>query len=158
MARAREAIRSNVKLQFDAVAKRNPYAALHVDETGWNQMVTKTFFVDTPLDQVWGLDRRVNPALGRILTDLAFERWAAGRTFGPLLWRCVGPVADARGLEGLAKALASGAPAERRAAALALASCKDPEAARILNATPDLAAAVRGGALTWENLHALHPF
>jgi hypothetical protein len=157
MPRAREAIRSNVKLQFDAVALRNPYAALHVDETGWNQLVTKTFFVDSPLEEVWGLDRRVNPALGRILADLAFERWAAGRTFGPMLWRCVGPVAEARGLEALRKALTDGDAVHRRAAALALSACKDPEAARILQATPAAAAAIaaaKSGALTWENLHA----
>lgn len=158
MPRAREAIRSNVKLQFDAVALRNPYAALHVDETGWNQMVTKTFFVDSPLEEVWGLDRRVNPALGRILADLAFERWAAGRTFGPMLWRCVGPVAEARGLEALAKALAGGDAVHRRAAALALSVCKDPEASRLLQSAPQSAAAAvaaaKSGALTWENLHA----
>jgi hypothetical protein len=120
--------------------------------------VTKTFFVDSPLEEVWGLDRRVNPALGRILADLAFERWAAGRTFGPMLWRCVGPVADARGLEALRKALTGGDAVHRSAAALALSACKDPEAARILQSAPAPAsaavAAAKSGALTWENLHA----
>lgn len=153
MAWAREGIRSNIQVVFEAVTLRNPYPAKHFDETGWNQLVTKTFFVEAPLDQVWGLDLRANPALGQILTDLAFERWAAGRTFSPLLWRCVGPVADARGLAGLQKVLTEGNSAERRAAALALATCQAPEAARLLAAAPELAASVKTGRLTWENFN-----
>lgn len=153
MARAREAIRSNVKAQFEAVALRNPYAAKHVDDIGWNQLVTKTLFVDSPLDQVWGLDRRVNPALGRILTDLAFERWAAGRTFPPLLWRCVGPVAEGRAFEALERVLRGPDAVHGRAATLALAANQAPEAARLLAESPYLPA-LRAGRLTWENLDA----
>lgn len=152
LARAREAIRSNIQAVFEAIALRNPYPALHFDEVGWNQMVTKTFFVESPLDQVQGIDRRVNPPLARMLTDLAHERWAAGRAFSPHLWRCVGPHADHRGLEDLKKILTQGTPAEKRAAALALTSCPDPRAAGILEAEPALAAAARDGSLTWEKL------
>jgi len=112
----------------------------------------KTFFVESPVHEIEGLDRRVNPALSRMLSDLAEERWAAGRSFSPQLWRCVGPCADARGLENLKKVLAQGAPAEKRAAALALKSCPDPRAAQILQAEPALAIATRDGSLTWENL------
>lgn len=159
MAWAREGIRSNIKLVFEAVALRNPYPARRFDETGWNQLVTKTFFVESPMDKVWGLDSRVNPALGQILTDLAEERWAAGRTFSPLLWRCVGPVAGTvpggRALKALEKVLAGGSVAERRAAALALASCRAPEAARLLASAPELAASAKGGRLTWENFDAV---
>ena len=46
-----------------------------------------------------------------------------------------------------------GREAHRRAAALALSACEDPEAGRLLAAAPDLAVAARGGALTWENLN-----
>ena len=150
--RAREALRSNIKAVFDAMTLRNPYPALHFDDLAWNQMVVKTFFVDSPVREIEGLDRRVNPALSRILSDLAEERWAAGRVFNPQLWRCVGPRADDHGLSNLEKVLAQGAPAERRAATLALASCPDPRAATILAAQPALASAVRDGSLTWENL------
>jgi hypothetical protein len=150
--RAREALRSNIQEVFAAITLRNPYPAAHFDNLGWNQMVVKTFFVELPLTEVVGLDSRVNAPLSRMLSDLAEERWAAGRAFSPQLWRCVGPHADERGLGNLKKALASGAPAEKRAAALALASCPDPRAALILEAEPALAAAARDGSLTWENL------
>jgi len=153
MARAREAIRSNIKAVFEAIATRNPYPSLHFDTVGWNQMVVKTFFVDVPLARVVGVDRRANPPLSRMLDDLAHERWAASRPFPPDLWRCVGPCADAKALADLKKVLATGSPVERRAAALALKSCPDPQAAAILSSDPTLEKAVRSGSLTWENLH-----
>lgn len=150
--RAREALRSNIQAVFEAITLRNPYPSLYFDEIGWNQMVVKTFFVGAPLQEVVGIERRVNPALAHMLTDLAFERWAAGRSFSPQLWRCVGPCADTRGLEALEKALTQGSAAEKRAAALALKSCPDPRADRILQRDAALAIAARDGSLTWENL------
>jgi hypothetical protein len=153
MARAREAIRSNIKAVFEAIAARNPYPSLHFDTVGWNQMIVKTFFVDMPLSLVVGIERRANPPLARMLDDLAHERWAAGRPFPPDLWRCVGPCADAKALADLKSVLATGAPAAKRAAALALKSCPDPQAAAILASDPALADAARNGSLTWETLN-----
>jgi len=153
MARAREAIRSNIKSVFEAIAVRNPYPALNFDTVGWNQMVVKTFFVDVPLSLVVGIDRRANPPLSRMLDDLAHERWAAGRPFPPDLWRCVGPCAEAKALADLKKVLTTGSPIEKRAAALALKSCPDPKAAAILASDPALENAVRSGSLTWETLN-----
>jgi len=153
LARAREAIRSNIKAVFEAIAVRNPYPALHFDTVGWNQMVVKTFFVDVPLSQVVGLERRANPPLARMLDDLAHERWAAGRPFAPDLWRCVGPCADAKALADLRKVLTTGSAVEKRAAALALKSCPDPQAAAILALDPALDKAARSGNLTWEDLN-----
>lgn len=150
MARAREGIRSNIQEVFEAVALRNPYPSLHFDDIGWNQMVVKALFLDAPLHAIVDLDRRSNAPLSRMLSDLAHERRAAGRPFNPELWRCVGPHADARALDDLHSALA-GSSAEKRAAALALASCSDPRAALMLGSEPALAAAVRDGTLTWEN-------
>ena len=152
MARAREAIRSNIQAVFESITLRNPYPALHFDNVGWNQMVVKTFFVNAPLARVVGLDRRVNPPLSRMLADLAHERWAAGRPLAPDLWRCVGPCADERGLADLKQVLTTGAPIDKRAAALALKNCPDPKAASILALDPALAEAARNGSLTWENL------
>ncbi len=153
MARARDGIRSNIQSVFEAVTVRNPYPAMHFDALGWNQMVTKTFFVGVPLHLVVGLDRRVNPDLARILNDLAHERWAADRPFSPELWRCVGPHADARALEDLKKVLNTGTPLEQRAAALALHASPRTEAARIIYTHPELAEAAQTGALTWERLY-----
>jgi hypothetical protein len=127
MARAREAVRSNIQAVFEAVALRNPYPALHFDEIGWNQLVVKTLFVEAPVHAIVDLDRRANAPLARMFADLAHERRAAGRPFNPELWRCVGP--------------------------LALASCPDPRAALLLRAQPALAEAIRDGRLTWENFN-----
>lgn len=153
MARSREALRSNIQAVFEAITMRNPYPALHFDDTGWNQMVVKTFFVGVPLASIVGLDRRANPALARMLADLAHERWAAGRAFAPDLWRCVGPCADDRALSDLEKVLATGTAAEKRSAALALKSCPHGRAAAILDRDPALAKAARDGSLTWENFN-----
>jgi hypothetical protein len=153
MSRAREGIRSNIQQVFEAVTLRNPYPSRHFDQVGWNQLVVKTFFVGSPLHGVEGLDGRINPDLARMLVDLAHERWAAGRPFSPELWRCVGPCADARALEDLQRTLAKGSPVEKRAAALALKSCPDSEAARILATDAALASDVRTGKTTWENLY-----
>jgi len=96
------------------------------------------------------LDKRVNAPLRQMLVDLAEERWAAGRTFSPMLWRCVGPLADAHALAALEKVLAKGDAVESRAAALALKACPNPEAARILASHPSASSTN----LTWENYDA----
>jgi hypothetical protein len=118
--RAREAVRSSMRPIFDAIAHCNPYPAAHFDSAAWNQMVLKTFFLETPLWPVHGLERRANPALARVLVDLAHERWAAGRAVSPELWRCVAPHADAAGLAALARVLERGTEAERLAVTLSL--------------------------------------
>jgi hypothetical protein len=153
LARAREGIRNNIQLVFEAVCLRNPYPALYFDEVGWNQVVVKTIFLGLPVHEVIGLDRRANANLACMLDDLAQERWAAGREFNPELWRCVGPYANARALEDLKRVLTQASPIEKRAAALALLACPNPQAVQILDMAPALAAEVRSGNLTWENLY-----
>lgn len=123
--RAREAIRSAMRPVFEAMAHRNPYPQEQFDQDAWNQMVVKTFFLDSPLWPIQGLEARGNPALARILVDLAHERWAAGRAISPELWRCVGPHADAAGVAAMQRVLDSGNEVEQLAVALALV--KQPE-------------------------------
>ena len=120
--RAREAIRSAMRPVFEAMAHRNPYPQEQFDQDAWNQMVVKTFFLDSPLWPIQGLEARGNPALARILVDLAHERWAAGRAISPELWRCVGPHADATGVAAMQRMLDSGNEVEQLAVALALAN------------------------------------
>jgi hypothetical protein len=117
---ARAAIRSSMKPIFEAIAHRNPYPLERFDDAAWNQMIVKTFFLESPLWAVQGLERRANPALAGILVDLAHERWAAGRAVSPELWRCVAAHADGAGHAAMQRVLESGAPAERMAVCLAL--------------------------------------
>lgn len=105
LARAREGARSNVKSQFEAVALRNPYPARHFDEAAWNQLVAKALFVGSPLDLIFGLYARGNPALARMLVDHVAERTAAGRPYDQALWNCVDPHAQAAGVAARAAAL-----------------------------------------------------
>lgn len=147
---AAEGVRSNMKAVFEAVAHRNPYPAEQFDQAAWNQMIVKAVFIGSPLDAIQGLDRRRNPRLARMLCDFAHERWAAGRPVAPELWRCVGAYADGAALRDLARVLAAGGPAERQAAALALAENPSPEAAAVAAAAPDLRADIAAGRLSWR--------
>lgn len=151
VARAREGVRTNMRVVFEAVAHDNPYPAEQFDEEAWNQMVVKALFIGASLDRIQGLDRRRNADLARMLCDYAHERWAAHRTVAPELWRCVGPFADRASLADLGKVLASGSREERRGAALALAECPRPEARQLLESVPELASAIRQGRLRWND-------
>jgi hypothetical protein len=133
MARAREGARSNVKSQFEAVALRNPFPAAHFDEAAWNQLVSKAIFVDSPLEEIYGLDQRANRRLNRILLDLIAERQAAGRAFTPLLYRCLGPCAGEEELDAIEAALPTAPQSARESILKGLALCPLPRAARILD-------------------------
>jgi hypothetical protein len=154
--RAGEGLRTNMKAVFEAVAHNNPYPAEQFDEHRWNQMVVKALFIGSTLHPIEGLERRWNPELTRMLCDYAHERWAAGRTVSYELWRGVGRHGDKAAVDDLARVLNSGAPVERQAAALALGESPHRDAASILGRDPDLAAAVRGGKISWDALAAKH--
>ncbi len=150
-ARAAEGLRTNMTSVFNAVALRNPYPAEQLSEAAWNQMVLKAVFVGSPLHLMQGPDERANPELARMLVDYAHERWAAGRSVTPELWRPVGPFADEAIVDDLKKVLAGDA-VEQQAAALALSRSPSAEADRVLSGHPKLQAAVEEGYLTWERL------
>lgn len=130
-----EGLRSNMRPVFEAIAHRNPYPREHFDDHRWNHMVLKALFIGSALAPIEGLDERANPELARILCDFAHERWAAGRPVPAELWRCVGPFAEGRALDDLARVLTSHDEQERHAAAAALAASPDPRARQVLAAT-----------------------
>lgn len=150
--RAAEGVRSNMRVVFEAVAQRNPYASEQLSEEAWNQMVLKALFVGSALDPIVGLDARANPTLARMLCDYAHERWAAGRPLSPELWRCVGPFATGAMLADLVRALESGRAAERAAAVLALRRSPDPEARRVLEQHAALRDTIAAQGVDWSNV------
>lgn len=87
---ATNGIRSNMLSVFDAIALNNPYPTDYFDEISWNQLVLKTLFVDSPIEEVIGLKAHVNPALCIALINTARERFAADRPIKPELWCLVG--------------------------------------------------------------------
>jgi hypothetical protein len=154
--RAAEGVRTNMIAVFEAVAHNSPYPAEQFSESRWNQMVVKALFIGSTLYPIEGLERRWNADLTRMLCDYAHERWSAGRKVSYELWRGVGRHADEAAIDDLARVLESGAPIERQAAALALGESPHRAAADILGRDSTLAAAVRGGRISWEALAAKH--
>ncbi len=153
-ARAAEGLRSNIKPVFTAVAHHNPYPSEQLAEAAWNQMLLKALFIDVPLCPIVGLDRRCNAELAQMLCNYAHERWAAGRSVNPELWRCVGPFARDAMIQDLERVFSQGTVTERQAAALALHVSPDPAAQLLLQEHPDLHRSVTAGELNWERLIA----
>jgi hypothetical protein len=149
-ARAGEGVRSAMQPVFEAVAHANPFPREQFSEAQWNQMVVKALFIGSRLAPIQGLDQRRNPELAAMLIDYAHERWAAGRSVSPELWRCVGPYARAGDVADLSKVLRDGSDNERKAAALALAESPLPAAETALMTASSLAAAIKRGDLTWR--------
>jgi len=151
---AGEALRTNTRPVFEAVAHHNPFPREHFDVHRWNHMVLKALFIGSRLAPIDGLDDRANPELARILHEFAHERWAAGRSVSPELWRCVGRFAvDDADVADLAHALTLGAR-HVHAAALALAASPSPQACAVLKARPDAQQVIDSG-LGWTNLDVL---
>jgi hypothetical protein len=155
VARAREGARSAMQPIFEAVAHRNPYPREQFDENAWNHMVLKALFIGSRLDPIQGLDERANPALTRMLCDYAHERWAAGRSITPELWRCVGPFAGAAALADLERVLETGDALERQAAALALRQCPAPGAQDLLRKWSSALTGMPSMPTDWSALSAL---
>lgn len=149
---AGEGVRSAMQPLFEAVAHHNPFPAEQFSEPMWNQMVVKALFTGSTLAPIQGLDARRNADLARMMTDYAHERWAAGRSVSPELWRCVGPYAEGIRFDDLLKVFASPVRIEQHAAALALAECPLPDALVALETAPELLRDIRAGRLTWNTL------
>jgi hypothetical protein len=77
---ARDAARSSLQPQFEAIACCNPYPAAQFDSAAFNQMVVKCVFSGVAIETVVGLQERRNPELVRMLVDLVSERKIAGRS------------------------------------------------------------------------------
>jgi hypothetical protein len=87
--RATDAVRSNIGLIFDAIAFQNPYPMLYFSELAWNQLVLKCIFNDKSIHLIQGLEKRANQELANSISNLAHERWSAGRIIPSQAWRLV---------------------------------------------------------------------
>ena len=117
-------------------------------------MVVKALFIGSTLHPIQGLQERANPSLARILCDYAHERWAAGRSITPELWRCVGPFADDAVIDDLRRVVDTGSDVDSKAAGLALAATDNGAARDLLETMPEIAREVAEGRLTWDSLAA----
>ncbi|BFO68474.1 EboA domain-containing protein [Chryseobacterium sp. KCF3-3] len=82
-----DGIRTNITSVYDSIALSNPFAAKYLPLNSWNHLVLKALFMGRPLYQITNLDLRKNEKLAFIATDYINERWSAGRTVSPEIWR-----------------------------------------------------------------------
>lgn len=153
-ARCAEGVRSSIGDVGTAVICNNPYPAASLDDHAWNQLVMKAFFTDKPVDHIYGLDQRANAELAKILSDYAHERWAAGRSLDPQLWRCVGKFVDENNFADIERIGNSDDPSEQKAAALACNDSNYPPAKAWLERHKDLKTAIENKTLNWSTLAA----
>jgi hypothetical protein len=150
--RCAEGIRSNIGIVLDAIMYHNPYPAKYLDEGAWNQLVLKAFFTDKNMNYIEGLDERSNPHLANTLFDYGEERWAAGRTTNPQIWRLTGKYMDESHFYMLEKLMNEGNETDQKAGALALSDCSFEKAAILLDQFPDLKTAIEQKKLSWQML------
>lgn len=150
--RAAEGIRSNITSIFNAVALRNPYPADYLDEDAWNQVVLKALFVGSPLYLIRGINRRSNQTLATMLVEYAHERWSAGRSVSPELWRPVGPFINADNTNEIQKVIGHSDDIQKQAAVLALSAAETPEAKKLLEENSDLLESVKNKNITWDDI------
>ena len=154
--RAAEGLRTNMTVVFDAIALHNPYPADFLEENAWNQMVLKAVFMERPLYQIQGADKRANPTLAQMLLDFAHERWAAHRIVTPELWRFTGPYIRKGSFGDMERVSREGTPLEREAVLLACASSSFPQAKQLLNQQQDIERKIRAGEISWSRIGQRH--
>jgi hypothetical protein len=150
--RTAEGIRSNIGPVQEAIMLQNPYPAAQLEEAAWNQLVMKAIFTDKRVHLITGLDERANLPLADVLHDYAHERWAAGRTVNPMLWRLIGPFINEVFFKDIVRVWNSENNAEKEAAALACTAAAYAPAQELLSTSPVLKEEIAGGRLTWETV------
>jgi hypothetical protein len=150
--RCAEGIRTNMRNVLEAIVLDNPYPADYLDEEAWNQMVLKAVFNGLPLIRIRGFEKRRNASLARMLSDFAHERWAAGRTLSPEVWRAVAPFLNDTNIVDIKTLFEQPLTSQHEAAALACAESTHPAAKALLAAYSDLKSRVDGGELSWETV------
>ena len=149
---AREGLRTNIVDVFDAIALNNPFPARHFPEAAWNQLVLKALFIHRPLYRIHGIDKRANSALAGALSNLAHERWAAGRPVSPELWRCCASFLNKTIIDDIGHVAGTDEPGQREAVALLVAADKEGVLSFLRDSVPHLLDDVAGGRLTWKSL------
>lgn len=148
--RATDAVRTNIGVVFDAIAFENPYPQEYFSELAWNQLVLKCIFNDKPIQKIQGLDERANKELATSISNLARERWAAGRSIPPQAWRLVVNYLDESIFEDIKRLFDSESPNDQIAAALVCKYSEFGTAKRELKKYPDLEGKTKD--LTWSSL------
>ena len=148
---ALEGKRINMSAIFDRIALNNPFPADYLKEDSWNQMILKAVFIERPLYKIYGLNERINMRLASMLIDYVHERWAAGRTTTPELWRLISPFTDNVILRDIEK-LFDQEPIHQLAAALICSTSKLPRAKKMLASKPHLEQMIQEENISWDTI------
>ena len=148
---ATDGLRSNIIDIFDSISLNNPFASENFTDEAWNQMVLKAIFITRPLYRIVGHGERTNLALAEAISDLAHERWAAGRTITPEAWRSCNNFLDERISGDIAKMAGSSEANDRSAAALVV-SAAEGKLDSLNDRLSREIAAIESGELTWHSL------
>lgn len=149
---AADGIRTNITAVFDAIVLENPFPSEHLSDDAWNQMVLKAIFINRPLFKIWGFDARRNILLAQMISDFAHERWAAGRTLSPEIWRILSPFIDKTGWEDIDRILKSENPLEVEAGGLVCFENSSEDAKSRLSKIPKVELNIKSGKLSWKIL------
>ena len=150
--RCAEGIRSNIGGVLEAIMYENEFPFQYLELPAWNQMVLKAIFTEKNIGRITGIDQRANRALAEVLFDFAHERWAAGRSLPPQIWRLTAPFLDAVNFPDIQRLINRGTPADRNAALLACSLSPYGPAIELLDAYPAIKARIDRGEITWDNL------
>ncbi len=147
--RATDAVRSNIGPVLNAIAFNNTYPKDHFTELAWNQLVLKCIFNDKPIKEIIGLEERSNYNLAQSISNLAHERWAAGRNITPQAWRLVRNFVDESIFRDLEKLLKSDNKNDNLAAALVSLDSKNPNALELLKNHAELVQEIKQKNISW---------
>lgn len=156
--RAAEGVRSNITTVFNGIALNNPYPMDYLDEGAWNQVVLKALFVGSPLYKILGVDTRANATLAKILVEYAHERWSAGRSVSPELWRPVGPFIKDEYIADIQRVLDDPDPIQKQAAVLALSASKVSDKEKLLRPYQSTRDEMVQKNITWDVIGRNHEF
>jgi len=149
---ARDGLRTNIVDIYDAIALDNPFPARAFFDDAWNQMVLKALFISRPLFRIVGIDERANLTLAEAMSNLAHERWAAGRWVSPELWRSCANFLTETIVDDLTRVAATDEPGQREAVALIVAGDTEGRLDGVRDQVRTFLDDVENGSLTWESL------
>ena len=124
---AQDACRTNVTPVFAAIAINNPFPAEFFDELYFNNLVLKAIFLDLPILNILGLEKRKNSKLADMVGDWMDEREAADRVIMPQVWTIVSEFAQGERLERVYRYLTGELPDHRYWLAFSLGNTKKTE-------------------------------
>lgn len=147
---ATDGLRTNIIDIFDAISLNNPFPADNFTDEAWNQMILKAIFITRPLYRIIGHGQRTNLELSEAISDLAHERWAAGRMITAEAWRSCSSHLNERTFSDIVRLAGSPEANDRSAAALVASTVANLD--KLKNGLSEELARVKSGALTWHSL------